>query len=328
MAGAARHMQIHLTDGSKETLAVAQIDSITFKEIEPGMHADVMVAWADADSIFVADSLGQNGQVIALPFPVDGPVELWRVAIGPGNSEYCFYVQWRDAGQLDTLYIVDDLSGANLRKIPQSYQETLRDMCYTPSGDLTLAYYNGSSELPVYRLDRQQNALTEVWDMGDELSNISDVDFDAEGRMYALDGGSSRMYRFASEEGGSPEVLYADSLVSNPDDPEFTELNSFDIDRVSGVLYIDANYETAYTEHDEHFWVQVPDFTGEGATFTRGFQLNSGGGDFLQGWNGQTFFVYDDDDGAAYGYSDFTDSESGALLIDRPNIRDIAVKDE
>lgn len=328
VAFAAKRMRIHMTDDTETTVAVAQIDSITFEDIGPAVHADVMVCWANSDSIFVADSAGENGQVIAVPFPVDDtPDDLRRLAIGPGNSEYCFYIEWRDAGEEDTLYIVDDLSGTNLRKIPQPYQETLRDIAYTPSGDIVLAYYNGTSSSPVYRLAADGTELVEVFDLGSELSNVHDIDFDSQGRMYAVEGGT-RLYRFASEEGGSVEELITDSLVSDPDNPEFTEMNSIDIDRSTGTIYMDANYETMYSEHDDHYWIEIPDFSGAGATFTGGFALNSGGGEFLQTLGGETFFVYDDDDGAAYVYTDFTDPNSGTLLVDRSNIRDIAVNDE
>jgi hypothetical protein len=323
VAFAAKRMRIHMADNTETTVAVADIDSITFEDIGPEVHADVMVCWANSDSVFVADSAGENGRVIAVPFLVDDtPDDLRRLAIGPGNSEYCFYIEWRDAGEVDTLYIVDDLSGANLRKIPQPYQETLRDIAYTPSGDIVLAYYNGTGSSPVYRLAADGADLVEVFDLGDELSNVYDIDFDSQGRMYVVEGGT-RLYRFASEEGGSVEELITDSLVSDPDNPAFTEMNSIDIDRATATIYMDADDDSG-----DHCWIEIPDFSGTGATFTSGFALHSSGGDYLQTLGGETFFVYDDDDGAAYVYTDFTDPNSGTLLVDRPNIRDIAVNDE
>lgn len=326
-ATAAHQMRIHLSDESDAVFRVSRIDSITFEEIVAGAHADVMACWANSDSIFVADSTGGNARVIPLPFGTVREPDVARLAIGPQNSEYCFYLEWRNSGEQDTLYIVDDLSGANLRKIPQAYQATIRDISYTPSGDMVLVYYNGTSESPVYRLTAGESELTEVYDLGDELSNVHDIDFDSEGRMYALEGGS-RLYRFASEEGGSVEELVADSLVSDPDDPEFTEMNSIDIDRATGIIYMDANYSTMYADHDDHYWIEIPAFSGVGASFTGGFNLNSGGGEFLQVIPGTAYFVYDDNLGAVYMYSDFTDPDSGTTLVDRPNIHDIAVRDQ
>lgn len=119
-----------------------------------------------------------------------------------------------------------------------------------------------------------------------------------------------------------------DSLVTDRSNPEFTEIKSIDIDRATDIIYMDANYETMNSQHDDHYWIQVPDFSGAGATFTGGFMLDNYGGDYLRTINSGTFFVYDNDDASVYIYTDFTDPNSGTVLVSHPHIKDIAVRDE
>lgn len=280
------------------------------------LHADVIVTSSLTDSLWVMDYDGTNMEQIPSPFPTESVIAN-QVVISK-DSTYFFGTNLSGADS-DSLWIMDDLQGTNAQSFPMPNMSTVPDMHMTEAGELILL-----ADDKIYELNFSTGAFDEIADLW-EGAQIRELEFDSQGRMYAMVNGS--ILQYADKFGGTfTEIAYGD-LVTDPENPDFTRFNGFHIDATTDAIYIDANYNDAYREDSLHTWIKLNGFNASPEAMIPGLDLGTnGGGAHVAAWNDSHFYAYKNHPGSIVYSSDPGAQDPLTTIISQGNILDIAIR--
>jgi len=281
-------------------------------------HADVIVTSSLTDSLWVMDYDGTNVEKIPAPFSVENTIAK-QVVISKDSTYY--FATYINGTTTFRLWIMDDLQGTNAVYYDMPNLFSQPDMHLTEAGELIL-----QANSSIYEFNTSTHSfdfLVDLWDG----NHITEIEFDADGHMYGMQGGEIRQY--PSKNGGTFTKIGYDDLVLNSSDPEFTNFNGFSIDAATGAIYIDANFKDAYTEDNLHTWIKLNGFNTPPEAMIPGLDLGTNGaGAWVVGISDSHFYAYfyDGSDAGVVYSSDPGAQNPLSKVIFQGNILDIAIR--